>query len=164
MTRKSDQGEESLEGGVLLVRGGLRGHGLLAESARAGQGGAAGRAVEVTLAARGQRGPAHHRAPGAREDGGQGGLVNVAGRALRLSREPGLIRHLLRPPDAPGPEETPSPPAAPALLTVKTHGKAEDRVQSTEQLLGLGSHIVGNIYHVDELKLRDSLTSKTICG
>ena len=49
-TRESDQGEQPLEADVLLVRGGLRGHGLLAQLAAAGQRYATRGAVEVTLA------------------------------------------------------------------------------------------------------------------
>ena len=48
-TRQRYEGQEPLEGDVLLVRGGLRGHGLLAQLAGAGHGGATGGAVEVTL-------------------------------------------------------------------------------------------------------------------
>ena len=50
-TRERYEGQQPLEGDVLLVRGGLRGHGLLTQLTGAGHGGATGGAVEMTLAA-----------------------------------------------------------------------------------------------------------------
>ena len=70
---------------MVVVRGGLRGHGLLAQLTRAAAAGAALGAVEVTLAALRQRRPAQLRARHAGERRDERGLVQPPRRALQAA-------------------------------------------------------------------------------
>ena len=100
------------------MRGGLCSHSLLAQLAGAGQGGATLGAVEVTLAARGQREATLCVTANTGEDRGQCLHIQEASSALGVPCEIGLVSRLLWPQNSLGSQKVPFASVVSTLLSV----------------------------------------------